>query len=295
MSADSKSGYQYRPQVKAADFYDCVGKIKNSIVIGCVNNEPEAVKREIAASFKKDGHSMAEYLIDAEEYKKFLLAAGYGQRYPHYYTDNFYEKTLEHYLTVKNLQLKEGDIFIDIASEHSPLPDICQRVYGANSFRQDIMYLPGISGDRIGGDACSLPVPGSFADKVALTCSFEHFEGDSDSRLLEEIGRVLRPGGRAYIVPLYLYIAHAVQTDPAVSVPSGVSFDEGATVYCVESWGNRHARFYDSTAFKERLSPFLGQFTVEIQSIGNLREIDKSCYARFALLLTKKTNYQTNP
>ena len=57
---------------------------------------------------------------------------------------------------------------------------------------------------KIGGDAASLPVPDGFATKMALHCSLEHFESDSDIRFFQEAHRVLSPGGKLVVVPLYL-------------------------------------------------------------------------------------------
>jgi len=80
---------------------------------------------------------------------------------------------------------------------------------------------------------------------------------------------------------------HAIQTDPTVSLPNNVQFDEGAVVYCSRDWGNRHGRFYDYTAFKDRIESYLDQLTAEIQYIKNIKEIDNSCYGYFALKLIK--------
>jgi SAM-dependent methyltransferase len=147
------------------------------------------------------------------------------------------------------------------------------------------MYPPGIAEGRIGGDACALPVPDRFASKVALTCSLEHFEGDGDTRLFLELGRVLAPGGRVVVVPLYLYTCPAVQTDPCYSASTDVPFDRGATVFCSKGWANRHGRFYAATSLLERIvEPARRLFDFTVHRIADPAAIDKSIYARFALL-----------
>ena len=83
----------------------------------------------IKESFAGGGYPIRDIFVDAEGYGKFVLEAKYREKYPDYYTDNFYEKTLEHYLAVKYLELKKGEVFIDIASERSPLPDICRAMF----------------------------------------------------------------------------------------------------------------------------------------------------------------------
>jgi hypothetical protein len=50
---------------------------------------------------------------------------------------------------------------------------------------------------------------------MSLHCSFEHFEGWSDRDFILEAARVLAPGGRLCIVPLYLapeYSEERIQT-----------------------------------------------------------------------------------
>jgi SAM-dependent methyltransferase len=221
--------------------------------------------------------------IDLPSFQKYVADAEYGQRYPGYYAGNLPEKSLEHYVALNLLDLRPDEVFIDLASEHSPVPEIFARLTGARAYSQDIMYPDGIHDRRIGGDACSMPVPDGFAHKAALTCSLEHFETDGDIRLFSELFRVLRPGGRVVVVPFYLFTEPAVQTDPELSVPAGVEFDPESTVYCAKGWGNRHGRFYSPASFQERIAgPMAGKFRFEVFHLVNATQVDPTIYARFA-------------
>ncbi len=279
--------YEYIPTIRSDDFESCVKSIEHPTVIGSINNGTYSTIAEIINTFQEGGYLVKQVAVQPEAYLKYLSDAGYRSLYPEYYRDNFCEKTLEHFLAALSLNLTEDDVFIDVASEHSPIPEIYKRLYKVTSYRQDIMYPAGINGDTIGGDACNMPIPDNFADKLALTCSLEHFERDADSGLIQEFNRILKPGGIAYIVPFYLYNKPAVQTDPLISVPNNVVFDRDATVYCSKGWGNRHGRFYSLKSFQERIVPYLGDLQPEVQYILNTQEIDQSCYCRFALKLTK--------
>ena len=128
-----------------------------------------------------------------------------------------------------------------------------------------------------------MPVPAGFASAVTLTCSLEHFEGDADIRLFCELSRVLRPGGKVVVIPLYLHTCAATQTDPTYSAASAVPFDEGTTVHCAEGWGNRHGRFYSVDTLKSRVlsSP---AFRFTIFRLTGLEQISSPIYARFALV-----------
>ena len=233
------------------------------------------------------GLNVRHYEVDVGDYRRYVTAARYVEDFPNYYPFNRPEKALEHYLAARLLELHDQDVYIDVASEHSPAPDIYGRLFGVRSYRQDQAYSPGAGADVISGDAAHMPVPDGFVTKMALHCSFEHFEGDADIGFLREAARVLRPGGAVCIVPLYLFEEYAIQTDPEVAVRAGVVFEEDATVYCARGWGNRHARFYDPERLATRVYGNLSGMAVMIYVISGAAQVDPPCYVRFALLIQK--------
>jgi SAM-dependent methyltransferase len=239
----------------------------------------------IAQRLQSAGLTVRDYAVNVADYRRYFTQARYREDYPNYYDFNLPEKSLEHYVAADLLNLTPDDIYIDIASEHSPAPEIYHRLFGARTYRQDLAYAPGLHGDRLGGDAAHMPVPDALATKLALHCSFEHFEGDSDIGFIREAARVLKPGGAVCFVPLYLFEEYAVQTDPAVA--ADVPFEEEAIVYCAPGWRNRHGRFYDPEHLASRIAGNLGGLTMTIYRIANAPEVDASCYARFAMLMTK--------
>ena len=247
----------------------------------------EGAEERIVNRLRLLGLVAHEYSVDVEDYRRYFTAARYVEDFPDYYDFNLPEKSLEHYIAAKLLQLNEQDVYIDIASEHSPVPEIYHSLYGAKTYRQDLSYPPGLNGEMIGGDAANLPVPGEFATKMALHCSLEHFEGASDIRFIKESARVLKPGGAVCIVPLYLFEDYAIQIDPAVALSAEVEFEDDAVVYCAEGWGNRHGRFYDPEHLVSRLGGNLGELRMEIFRIMNFQEVHESCYVRFVLLIRK--------
>ena len=246
-----------------------------------------AIVTAICGDLSARGFIVEEVTLDPSEYRAYFNAAGYAERYPDYYSFNLPEKSLEHFLAAKLLGLGPGDVYIDIASEHSPVPEIYSRLFGCASFRQDLAYPEGLNGDRIGGDAAAMPVPDGFASKMALHCSFEHFEGNADERFIREVERVLRPGGRVCFAPLYLWERFGVLTDPAVAIAQDVRFDAGATVYCKPGWGNRHGRLYDPAQLAARVRANLGSLQLTLYHILNAAEVDPSCYLRFAAVISK--------
>jgi SAM-dependent methyltransferase len=255
--------------------------------IGGVAYTP-AVIDSILRQLDAAGFAVRSLRIDPAAYAAYRRRAGYEERFPNYYSFNLHEKSLEHFIAAELLALQGDDVYIDVASEGSPVPEIYARLYGCRSFRQDLSYPPGLNGDTIGGDAAAMPVPDCFASKLGLHCSFEHFEGDADVRFARSLQRVLRPGGRVCIVPLYLYDTYAIQTDPQVSAPAGVRFEEDAVLYLDPSWQNRHGRFYDARHLAERVRDQLGGgSSMTVYRIENARDAHPSCYAEFAAVIEK--------
>jgi SAM-dependent methyltransferase len=266
-----------------SDFYHAIREPKH---LGGVQLNSEVI-HSIVIGLQSFGYRVRAYKIDVADYRAYFEEAAYQKKHRDYYSDNLPEKSLEHYIAARLLDLKPGDVYIDIASEGSPVPEIYHRLFGCTTYRQDLAYPPGVNGDTIGGDAANLPVPDGFASKMGLHCSFEHFEGDSDIGFIKEASRVLRPGGAVCIVPLYLFSNYIILTDPDVSVPQKVQFEEDAVVHCVPKWNNRHGRFYDPVHLIERVHNNLNGMTMTICRITNAREVAQSCYVEFAALITK--------
>jgi len=242
---------------------------------------------DILKAALKNGMELVEYNIDASDYNKYVNEAGYVTKYPNYYPANLKEKSFEHYIEKELLKLSDKDIFIDIASQHSPVAEIFSRQSGAKCYSQDIMFPEGIQGDCIGGDACAMPLSSDFASKAALSCSLEHFEKDADIRLFHELYRVLKPGGMVAVVPFYLSGEAYTLTDPTKSVPCDVVFDRDNLVFCREGWGNRHGRIYCPESFMERIGkPFRDKFIFKFYYLKNAGDVDPSIYARFAFTAT---------
>jgi SAM-dependent methyltransferase len=275
-------------------------KIKNQLLWNHYYNQIEHAKipnrvevnpqltATITQALKKSQIKIQPYQINVAEYRQYLKDANYSQyRYYKYgKAPNFPEKSLEHYIAAKLLDLNQTDVYVDIANGESPTPEIYSRLYGCNAYRQDLVYPQGIKGKTIGGDACNLPTPDGFFSKIGMHCSFEHFEHDADMRFIIEANRALRPGGRLCIVPLYLYKEYAIQTNP-VCVPKGFSFEDEARLYCVKQWQVHHSRFYDVPHFLERVRNNLCELDLTIYEVANAQEVDPSCYVHYAAVLEK--------
>ncbi|MEK7401488.1 MAG: methyltransferase domain-containing protein [Gemmatimonadota bacterium] len=245
---------------------------------------------DVQRALEGTGLSVVPLRVNQREYRDFVARADYA-RFGSYYAWNrpsFAEKSLEHYLAAKLLELREGSVHVDVASDTSPAREIYADVYGVTAYRQDLSFPAGVVGNRIGGDAAAMPVRDGFADTMSLHCSFEHFEGDSDMRFIAECARVLRPGGRVCILPLYMSPRYSVMTDlGVVGWRSQPAFEEDATVYSAIGYGQRHGRFYDAAHLQSRVLGRLGALRATIHRVTNLEEIGPACYVHFALTLER--------
>jgi hypothetical protein len=289
--SEAQRPYIYRPEKQGKSFESCSAQLQRigmDVHIGYVDHINIESLSAVRDGFAKLGLGVRDFEVDLIRYQEYVREAKYQERYPEYYKTNLFEKTLEHFLAFQFLDIKPGEVFVDVASENSPVPEIFSRLGRCVSYRQDIMYLPGVHGDQIGGDACHMPISPGFSDKLALTCSLEHFEGESDTNLFHEFSRILKPGGKFCVVPFYVYIHPANQVDPTVSVPHQVPLDDQAQIYCTQGWGNRFARFYSPESFLKRIfKPTQNLFDYQIFQIMNSHALPQNAYARFILLGTK--------
>jgi SAM-dependent methyltransferase len=191
------------------------------------------------------------------------------------------QKRLEYYISTCWLEFEKRDTFIDIAAQDCPFATYVRQTYGCRAYRQDLYYLkPGIHGFDIGGDATNLPLPDGSVTKMALHNSFEHFEGDSDTRLIYEARRVLVPGGKLLIVPLFIGETYTEETD------AGWVDEKGAK----HLWGigARFARIYDVTQFRARVLAHADGFDVRVYRADNVAELAAQAYLHYFIIFQKR-------
>lgn len=251
-------------------------------------NSGHHVEQNIVSQLARVGIQLVDFNIDVAEYHAYFEQAEYTKRYPMYfYPKRIIEKSLEHFIAQKLLQLTPQDIYIDIASDHSPVPEIYHRLYGCKTFAQDLIYPPGLHDDRIGGNASELPFDEGAITKMALHCSFEHFEGDSDIGYIRECVRVLAPGGRVVIVPLYLSDTYGIHTNPLKARENPDVFETDAVVGFIKGWSHPFGRTYDPAHLWSRVIANGRGLDFTLFSIQNAKQVDESCYVRYALLISK--------
>jgi SAM-dependent methyltransferase len=229
------------------------------------------------------------YQIDAPSFWRHVAESAYPIAYAGGSLDDGgyrEQKQLEYFVSIDLLRVGTDDIVIDIASEYSIFPDLLVHQTGATVYRQDLIYRSGINGSRIGGSAAQLPLADGFCTHLVLHNAFEHFEGTSDSDFVKEAWRVLRPGGRLVILPLFVSEQHSIVSDPLVD-RRGVVWDEGATVVDLPWQHIRFGRIYDAAALQRRVLTAGKDFATRVAHVTNAQAIHPRAGLFYALVMDK--------
>jgi hypothetical protein len=197
------------------------------------------------------------------------------------------EKQLEYFISQQLLLPEASDCLIDVGSWFSTYPDLIREDFGAQVYAQDLAYPEGIHDGKIGGDAAKMPLPDASVSRMALHCTFEHFERDADTRFIHEARRVLSPGGRVVIVPLYIHQHYTVWTDPSLFASARIVVDPGARLFRKVGWSNQFGRHYSPEALRDRLLNAAGDLNFRILRVDNVADLDPRCYVRFIGLIEK--------
>jgi hypothetical protein len=207
----------------------------------------------------------------------------------------FLEKALEHFLSFELANPRPGGVGIDVGSCQSVAPAIARRLFGATVYEQDLAYPPGVNEHRIGSSAAAIPLPDKSVDFMMLHCTFEHFEGGADTGFIMECARLLKPGGKVVILPLYLNARHCNITGEAdAEVRAAIGFDSDAQFHCViPEWHNRFGRHYSPSALSNRvLAPALAAgLRPRLLRCRGWEKFDDKLWLRWIMIL-EKTSHQ---
>ena len=249
---------------------------------------------QLAADIQKIGVAVQSHHIDIEAYHNYLGKVAYPDSYYGGGKDpesNFVEKTLEHYVSTEFIDFGPKTVFVDIAACTSPFYQIVQQLYACTeTYQQDLIFPKGLHGDKIGGWAHELHLPDESVDAVTLHCSLEHFEGNSDTLFFQELARVLKPGGKAVILPFYLAREYTIHVDPAYNLLKRHRpvLDPKANLrYC--NWSQFFSRHYDPSALRERILQAAPRLRLTLYKVENFREVDPGCYLRFVGVFEKQS------
>ncbi len=248
--------------------------------------------RDLRSRLAAAGVPVVDAPVDLAEFEDWLDRYAILGRFYRRFGEMRIEKCLEHYIVARELRLRRGDTYVDVASAGSPWARVL-RHRGVEAYRLDLIYRPGIHGINIGGDATATDLPEGFARAVSIQCAFELFFGETDRQFLAETARVLAPGGRAAITPLYLDDTHFVLHSPHALPPPGSEDPDAVRIWRDDEFKAPYSRHYSPEAFAERIASQLPPgLTGRVAYASNLGEVmaaypGQRIYSFFTFVLEK--------
>jgi hypothetical protein len=250
---------------------------------------------EIESRLVSMGMPCQDMVVSPEEFDRFIDSAGFPPDYHGGHQSGVYrEKLLEHYLAWKVLGLEAGfrAPYLDVAACASPwarlLRDSGIEAYAIDlAIADEFAALPYYRRE----DATATTFPDASMGGASLQCAYEMFVGEQDIGLLFELGRILKPGGRAVISPLYMH-THACyyQTPEFYGQPYG---DRGATGYVRrDTWGVPCSRKYSPETLKSRVwdEALQAGLIPTLHVLRNKGAIAEGIYMHFILVLERQAH-----
>ena len=234
-----------------------------------------------------------EIRVDPADFEAWRGANSDLDRFYRPFGDMRIEKCLEHYLVDRIIDLAPGDRYIDVASAGSPWATILRR-RRVEAYRLDLIYPAGISGMDIGGCATAYRAARRVRDRALDPVRLRVFHGEIDLRFLHEAARVLAPGGRLAVLPLYLDDAYFLLRSPYALPPAGSDEPDATVVWRDDRFRAPYSRHYSPEAFAraiyERLPP---ELDARVYAVSNLEELmqmhpDQRIYCFYVLHATKR-------
>ncbi len=221
-------------------------------------NPTESELLDIEEELEKIGVKVEPYCIQMDALDRFKKQFAFPESYCRGKSSSLIEeKYLEHFLAYTLAGLvdfdRRCDIYVDVAASSSPWA-LMLRDRGYQAYAIDIDT--GVSYNHLDYYMAMDAKETTFADAsikaMSLQCAYEMFLGEDDSLFLDECSRVLQPGGRVVIAPLYLDTEYCGYSTPE-HFRKGYAA-EGATEYLrSDSWGIPFSRKYSPAHLKTRI------------------------------------------
>ena len=202
------------------------------------------------------------------------------------------EKLLEHFVAWDMIGLYEAGRwpYVDIACAGSPWAGILRK-QGVEAYSLDRSPDPSFpkADYYIQADATTTGFRPDSIGSASLQCAYEMFEGTADTHLLLELGRILVPGGRAVILPLYMHTQACYYQSPEHF--DRCSGDAGAARYVRRNVPDvRCSRKYSVATLRSRVLEPAARAGLEpaIHVLRNKSAFGDGVYLHFILTLDKR-------
>ncbi len=233
--------------------------------------------------------------IDTADFKLFCS----NYQFPHDYHGGinspvWTEKLLEHYIAFNLIglaNLSPQETYIDIAACNSPWAKILKEKNTCDAFAIDLA-VPSIYEKLeyyIEMDATKTSFDDNSVSGISLQCAYEMFINNDDIHLIDEIARILKPGGKAVISPLYMH-THYCAYSSYEHFGKGLSPSEATEYINLHAQNIPSSRKYDANQLKSRILDRITDSNLQYKlfAIRNKQKIDEHVYCHFVLLIIKE-------
>ncbi len=262
---------------------------------------------EIEESLRATGNSVRPLVISPQDFERFKKSFPFPATY---FTSNSAlrnEKLLEHFIASQmcglrnalpdHAQARTKDfLYIDVAGCGSPWVRVLN-AKGINAIAIDLKIPP--IHRRLKTyrkmDATKTTFGSESVDCMSLQCAYEVFLGNDDSLLVDEVARLLKPGGKGIVVPLYMHTHYCGYSSPEYYGKGWA--DSGATAYLrPSSWGIPFSRKYDVERLNERVVSRAEERGMHctIHVLRNKQELGQGVYCHFVLEMTKERSHRSS-
>ncbi|MEB3147579.1 MAG: methyltransferase domain-containing protein [Sphaerospermopsis sp.] len=204
------------------------------------------------------------------------------------------EKILEHYIAFDLLGLEHyqpDDIYVDVAAASSPWAKTLRDKFGVSSFAIDLNQVgenyKNLSYYRI-ENATATTFKTNSVKGVSLQCAYEMFINNDDINFIHEVARILKPGGKVVISPLYMHTHYCAYSTPEY-YGKGYSDIEAKEYVRLDCSGVPSSRKYDAFQLNKRLLIKLKNCNMEykLYALRNKSELGQNVYCHFILEIRK--------
>jgi hypothetical protein len=253
----------------------------------------------LLASIERDlqalGVALHDYAPSPAAFESFQTAGWFPSGYHGGMNSGvWHEKLLEHWVAADLLDLmnyKNSDVYVDIAAATSPWAHVLRERNVCDSYAIDLgvvgaefKHLPYY---RI-ENATNTSFQNESVTGASLQCAFEMFMGADDINLIYELARILKPGGKVVILPLYMHTHHCAYSTPEYF---GKGYqDDGAKEYVrFDCAGVPSSRKYDAKQLKTRVLDTINSTGMQyrLSVLRNKIDLGKKLYCHFILEIQK--------
>lgn len=249
---------------------------------------------EIETDLIAAGVAVHDYEPERAEFIEFQKSGFFPERYHGGRNSGVWdEKLLEHWIAAQRLDLfnfGEHEIYVDAAACSSPWSRTLREGHEIKAFAIDLEVNPEFASLDYyrQEDATNTRFADSSVRGMSLQCAFEMFTGDDDLNFISEVRRIMRPGGRVVILPLYMHTHYCAYSTPDY-FGKGFSDVDAVEYVRMDSYGVPSSRKYDAAHLKSRILDRITSMGMNYQlmALRNKQQFGDNIYCHFILEITK--------